>query len=175
MNNEQTLKNFQEVAALWEQELDKYSLEELQKKPSADSWSIGQVYNHLTSSGLNFHLKQIETCLSSNENAKKNKNFKSFITYNVLGKLPPVKVKVPPSDVYTPKQPKSKQEVMDGLKQIQQKMQALLPLLKHPEFKGKTAHPALGFLNAEQWYKLVEMHFKHHLMQKKTLDEFLKK
>lgn len=175
MNNEHTLKKFEEIAAIWEQEIAHYSLEELLKKPSEDAWSMGQLYNHLVTSGLNFHLKQVETCITSNENAKKNKNFKSFITYNILGKLPPVKVKVPPSDAYTPKQPKNKQEILDGLVQIQQKMKETLPLLKNAKFRGKTAHPALGFLNAAQWYKLVEMHFNHHLMQKKNLDAFLNK
>lgn len=175
MNNEQTLKNFEEILAFWEQELEKYSLEELLKKPGDDIWSMGQLYNHLTSSGVNYHLKQLEQCISSDENAKKNKNFKSFITYNVLGKFPPIKVKVPPSDAYTPKQPKSKEAVSEGLELIKQKMRETLPLLKNPKFNGKTAHPVLGFLNAAQWFKLVEMHFKHHLMQKKTLDAFINK
>jgi hypothetical protein len=37
----------------------------------------------------------------------------------------------------------------------------------------KTAHPAFGFLNAREWFHLIEMHFRHHLRQKKRLDRFL--
>ncbi|RAP28452.1 hypothetical protein C2W64_04886 [Brevibacillus laterosporus] len=30
----------------------------------------------------------------------------------------------------------------------------------------KMMHPGFGALNAQEWYVLVEMHYRHHLLQK---------
>jgi hypothetical protein len=38
---------------------------------------------------------------------------------------------------------------------------------------GKTAHPAFGFLDAFEWFQLIEIHFRHHLRLKNRLDKFL--
>ncbi len=175
MNNEQTLRKFEEVITIWENELDNYTMQELLKKPSDEKWSMGQLYNHLISATLSFHLKQIEACIASDENKNKKKNFKGFITYHILGKMPPIKIKVPPSDAYTPKQPESKDAIAEGLKKCRERTKNALATIQNATASGKTAHPGLAFLNAEEWYKLIEMHFRHHLRQKKELDMFLQK
>jgi DinB superfamily len=175
MNANKHLSHFQNVVTTWEKDLDKYTLEQLLIKPAADSWSMGQVYNHLISATLFFHLKQVETCLASNENADKSKNFKGFLTYNVLGKMPPIKIKVPPSDAYTPKQPESLEAIKKGLTKVQERMKETATILQSKSSTGKTAHPGLSYLNAEEWYRLVGMHFTHHLRQKETLDAMLAK
>ena len=38
----------------------------------------------------------------------------------------------------------------------------------------KVKHPAFGYLNAIEWFRMNEMHFTHHKRQKKQLDKFLK-
>ena len=108
MNNTMAFNDFIKFISIWEKELDQYSLEDLHKKPDEASWSIGQVYNHLIKSTLGFHLKQAEQCLQSDEHASESKNFRGFLVYNVIKRFPPVKVKVPPSEHYTPGQPESR-------------------------------------------------------------------
>jgi hypothetical protein len=34
----------------------------------------------------------------------------------------------------------------------------------------KTQHPALGMLNAKEWFHSLEMHSRHHLNQKAELE-----
>jgi hypothetical protein len=34
-------------------------------------------------------------------------------------------------------------------------------------------HPYFGYINAQEWYHHIVMHFAHHLRQKKRLDEFI--
>ncbi len=173
MNNAKTLQDFKRVLTLWQEELPRYSPEQLQARPDERSWSMGQLYNHLIDSAINFHLKEVDRCLSSLENRTGRKNLKGFVIYNILNGFPPVKIAVPPSDSYTPKQPEGMEELRDGLEKVARAMEETLPRLRQ-EKTGKTAHPALAFLNAAEWYKLVEMHYRHHLRQKEALELFLK-
>jgi hypothetical protein len=40
-------------------------------------------------------------------------------------------------------------------------------------FKEKTKHPGFHYLNAIEWLQFIEMHFRHHLKQKKRIDKYL--
>lgn len=133
---------------------------------------MGQVYVHLIQSTLKYHLKQVEKCLSSKDHSAEHKNFKGVITYHILGSIPPIKVKVTPSIDYTPKQPSNKEEILEGFDQVRKNMVSWIDKLGHPG-QGKRAHPGFSYLNGDEWYRLVEMHFRHHLRQKKRIDEHL--
>ena len=133
---------------------------------------MGQLYNHLIQGTLNYHLPQIEQCINSDTNKSKSKNFKGFLAYRILKGFPPIKIKVPDSDAYTPKQPKSKDEIIKGLETLKRKMEQTLKNLEKNQ-KGKTPHPGFAYLNASEWFRLIPMHFKHHLRQKERIDNYL--
>jgi DinB superfamily len=167
-------QDFLKVCAFWETELDKYSDAQLVATPPSGGWSIGQVYNHLINATLEFHLPQVETCVASNTDASARKNFKGFMVYSIFNGFPKSRIKVADSDAYTPKQPQSKAEILANFTLVKEKMAAALTLLSASNVQnGKTAHPGLSFLNAKEWYQLVEMHWRHHLNQKQRLDLFL--
>jgi hypothetical protein len=161
------------IAALWESELEKYSDEQFAMKPSAESWSIGQVYEHLVMGALNYHIKQIEQCLINDENQREKKTFLGKLIF-LLHAFPPVRIKVPPSPTYTPKQPENKERIKAGLRLLKKKLQDLSGEMEHAVHSGKTKHRALGYLDAKEWYRLIVMHFRHHMRQKKRIDLFLK-
>jgi hypothetical protein len=174
MNTLETSHNdFLTIAQLWQSELTNYSFEDLTKTMNAESWSLGQVYNHLINSALFFHLKQVETCLQSTENSDQHKSERGEMAFGELNGFPPIKISVPPSENYTPKQPESKEVIEAGINRVIAAMTAILPSFDHNK-NGKTAHPSFTFLNAEEWYRLIEMHWRHHLNQKQELDTFLK-
>jgi hypothetical protein len=167
------LANFNTVYNIWTSELDKYPMAQLLQQPKAGGWSLGQVYVHLINSALGFHIPQIETCMATNDNSGKWKNFKGFMCYTFIKGFPDIKIAVPPSERYTPKQPADKQDLYDGLDKVKAAMVAVLPKLEANTMRGKTAHPGMSFLNANEWYTMVEMHYRHHLKQKATLDTML--
>ncbi|MFK8101040.1 MAG: DinB family protein [Saprospiraceae bacterium] len=173
MNNQKTLDRFLKTLNLWEKALTSYAEEDFQRSPSPDSWSLGQVYQHLIQATLNFHLPQIQECLRTNEHQAKRKNFKAFLAYHVLDGFPPIKIKVPASKEYTPLPPKNKQSIAEGLNKLKAAMQTALTSLDAPSAKGKTPHPAFAYLNAEEWYRLIDLHFRHHLRQKKSIETSL--
>lgn len=173
MNTTKTLHQFKKTLELWKDELAHYEFHTLLKKPNAASWSMGQVYIHLINSTLNFHLQQVQSCVEHQENAEKSKNFRGFMTYQILGSFPPIKIKVPASTFYTPKQPESKEQIIQGLDKVKTEMELTLPKLETKR-QGKTKHPGFDYLNGNEWYRLIEMHFRHHLRQKARIDHYLK-
>jgi len=162
-----------QIAGIWESELDAYSDEQFTKKPSQESWSIGQVYGHLVIGSLNYHIKQIEECLVNDAYQKEKKTFPGKLMF-FINYFPPVRIKVPPSPTYTSQQPESKTTIVAGMRLLQKKLRGLSGELDTAVHFGKTKHPALGYLNAREWYQLIVMHFRHHLRQKKRIDIFLK-
>jgi hypothetical protein len=171
MNN--VFYTYLKIAALWESELEKYSDEQFAMKPSQESWSIGQVYEHLVMGTLNYHIKQIEECLVNDENPQAKKSFLGKLIYTI-DSFPPVRIKVPPSPTYTPKQPENKERIKAGMRLLKKKLQDLSVEIDHAVHFGKTKHRALGYLGAKDWYRLIVMHFRHHMLQKKRIDLFLK-
>ncbi|HHG85058.1 MAG TPA: DinB family protein [Bacteroidetes bacterium] len=165
-----THQKFLNVFKYWENELNHYSEKDLEKRENAGTWTLGQVYQHLISSTLNFHLSQVKTCLNNAENKSAKKNFKGFMAYHLLNAFPPIRIKVPPSAFYTPAQPGSKAEILENFALIKKEMAAVLPLFNQ-NLQGKTAHPGFSFLNAQEWYRLIEMHWRHHKRQKARLDQ----
>jgi hypothetical protein len=161
--------DFQKIFAYWKVALDSYTENDLKKRLNEDSWTLGQVYKHLINSTLQFHLKQVSICLASAENNKEKKNFKGFLAYNILKGFPPIKIKVPASEFYTPKEPNNKNEIQEGFEKVTHEMLEILKAFEH-NAQGKTKHPGFNYINAVEWYKLIEMHWRHHIRQKNALD-----
>jgi len=165
---------FEKTARLWLVALNDYTDERFARQPEGQ-WSIGQVYYHLVTGTERFHLRACRKCLEHRaEIVEGGKTLPGKIVF-LLGSFPPAKIRVPPSDDYTPKQPQSRAEMREGLLKLIETMRALAPQIDHAPPAQKCKHPALGMLNAEEWYGLIEMHFRHHLRQKKRLDKFLVK
>jgi hypothetical protein len=214
MNTRQILERFEQTAAYYAEQLDRYDMEQLLRKPSAEEWSLGQMYVHLIQSALHMQLRNVALCgeqagigsaISPEANDGHGRTRPTDQTIGqptsgesmaarqpagtaadsadgkteqgravfALGSFPPIRISVPPSETYTPKQPESKQQLLDGLQQVVRRMRELEPTLEATPKRSKVPHPSLGALNAVEWFQLVEMHFRHHLRQKERLDAFL--
>ncbi len=167
------LSQFEKTAEVWLASLSQYSEEEFAKKPNADSWSIGQVYNHLIAGARLYHLQQIAQCLEGKQTERNvGKKLPGKLIF-FLENFPPMRIKVPPSKTYTPKQPPNIEAMKTGLEKLIKIIRETEQKLSGASEIQKTGHPAFGFLNAREWFQLIEMHFRHHLRQKKRLDRFL--
>ncbi|MFP3392502.1 DinB family protein [Brevibacillus sp. SIMBA_040] len=172
MNTVEMLSRFEEVAEQYVKALDGYSAEQFTKKPAADEWSLGQLYNHLIQSAVHMQIMSIEQCASGNGvvGVGKTENGEMIIG---AGKLPPIAIKVPDSPQYTPANPESPEEVKPKLLRLIDQVRELEPSVAAISPDQKMPHPALGYLNAAEWYQLISMHFVHHLRQKEKLDAFV--
>ncbi|MBP6671784.1 MAG: DinB family protein [Bacteroidetes bacterium] len=166
-------KDFEKIAGEWIKDVELYSDEQFQRKPDEHQWSIGQVYVHLVQSALNYHIGQIRQCAEKKgTEIRGGKKMPGRISY-FLGTIPPVRVHVPPSSAYTPAQPVSKEEIKERLKSVIQSVNDIREVAEQASVTHKTAHPGFGYLNAQEWYRLIPMHYRHHRRQQKRLNEFL--
>ncbi|KEQ24807.1 DinB family protein [Paenibacillus tyrfis] len=175
MNTTEILRSFEEITEHYIQELEGFSMEQLKQQPGENEWSLGQMYRHLIGAALYLQLANAERCLAPDGNDAVSAGEKTEVGAAIFeqGSLPPVRIQVPPSPQYTPQQPESKEQLVEGLKSVVRRMYEIAPKLENAPLHHTVAHPRFGGLTAEEWFKLVEMHYRHHLMQKDRLKQAL--
>lgn len=177
MNTQTILQQFEQEVERYTQALEPYSIEQLTLQPDPQQWSLGQMYNHLIQSAQRMHLANIDTCIKRQQagEAITETTYKTHAGEHIIamGSFPPIRVQVPASPMYTPTQPHNKAELIEGLEQVRLRMRAIEPLLATTDPQYTVAHPRFGQLNATEWFAIIEMHYRHHWLQKDRLDQFL--
>jgi hypothetical protein len=163
-------ETFDDILDAWIKELDKYSLEQLLAKPAA-GWSMGQLYLHLIEATVYF-LKQAKACTSGNDNMNGQK-FEAAEKMFSDNDFPDLRLDGPPSNAKTP-QPDNKEQILQGLIELKNSFDEVSALVEKNTGNAKTKHFGLGYFTGAEWLQFAEMHLRHHLRQKKRLDEFLK-
>jgi hypothetical protein len=171
MTTAEVNKNFTKTIGDWNLALDKYTEEQFAVRPDSESWSIGQVCQHLMlSTGRVFLI--IDKCLEGNQNETEQKSDIGEISFK-QNALPDMKVKLPLTVQPTPEQPQNKQVVKNEFEKIQNNFNRLSEVVSKSSSRGKEKHPVLGFLNSAEWLQTLDMHFRHHIRQKGRIDSFL--
>ncbi|MFA6439004.1 MAG: DinB family protein [Bacteriovoracaceae bacterium] len=173
MSLEKYYRQCETIASLWIEDINRYTDEQFLRKPDDRQWSIGQVYEHLIQSAMSFHLEQIRLCTDKRGvEMQGGKKPPGRIIY-FFGNIPPMRIQVPPSPTYTPKQPSGKNEIADRLRGVLRVMKEIQPAVESASQSQKTEHPAFGYLNAREWFQLIPMHYRHHRRQQSRLNKFL--
>ncbi len=155
----------------YKSEVLKYSDADFNYKKSAEIWSIGQMYEHLTLSAGYFFLKNIKYCLEQRNGqmgGDMNSNGENVFKYN---SFPPIKVKVPgnaPEPIA-----KAQKYYAEELEKIIQQVERQFIDVEENDGSYKTQHPVFGWHNAQQWLHSFEMHHRHHLRQKAELEAYI--
>ncbi|MEQ6048790.1 DinB family protein [Lysinibacillus capsici] len=162
----EVLKSFELTVERYLAELTKLNMDKLHRKLNEEDWSIGQMYVHLIQSAF-MHLHNVEQCLAGNEstlNPTKEKTEQGKIVFK-LEQFPAVRIKVPASPNYTPQPPESMEHLVEGLHSVVERMRNTESVLLQVPVSNKILHPAFGALNAQEWFMLIEMHYRHHFLQ----------
>ena len=171
----EALQAFEAIVGRYLNELESIDMEQLIKKTNEEEWSIGQMYMHLIQSAQFMHLHNVDQCLAGSEatvDALEEKTERGKEAFE-LGSFPPVRIRVPASPQYTPIQPESKEQLTEGFRSVVERMKRTESgLSKVPESK-KILHPGFGALNANEWFILIEMHYRHHLLQLERLKKLV--
>ena len=164
------LDRFNETIEKWIGALDSYTLEMLCRQPRAGSWSLGQVYIHIIDDTTWF-AEQVRTCLLTNANSEKEmqEDAKVLFRNNAF----PDRQLTGPSTGVNMRQPASKDELLEGLTSLKDKVNQLFFASDPSVSIGKTQHPGFQFFNAMEWLQFAEMHMRHHLRQKERIDDKL--
>ncbi|MBC7884880.1 MAG: DinB family protein [Saprospiraceae bacterium] len=164
-------KGFNYIIDIWINELEKYDFNLLCIKPTPTYWSLGQVYFHLIQE-TKFFFEQVNVCLSNTNHQTEQKSDAAGVIFSNYD-FPDEQIVGPPSNDKTP-QPENKQQLLNGLLDLKDEIITLEILIEKSLFNGKTRHPGLNFFNAREWFMFAEIHFRHHLRQKKRIDDYLK-
>ncbi|WP_406687855.1 DinB family protein [Rossellomorea vietnamensis] len=149
--------------------LQAYSPEQLRYIPETGVWSIGQMYDHLLVVAHEY-LDSVEACaLAGGEQTDGKTEFGEYL-FN-LGGFPPIKIQLPPELNAPPDNTKTKEDMRRELDQLMERMKELEMKLDEINPNSKQKHGGFGWLNAQEWFDLVGIHFRHHLRQKYELDE----
>ena len=175
MNTIQSLQHFEELTNTYLDELKGFSMEQLTRQPNENEWSLGQMYLHLIGSALFMQIRNIEECMTQDADTASNIEGKTEAGEAIFKQagFPPIRIQVPPSPQYTPQQPRDKEQIADGLKSVLHRMKEIEPTLDKASMRHTVAHPRFGGVNAKEWFVLVEMHYRHHLLQQDRLIKFL--
>lgn len=151
--------------------LQQYSLEQLRHIPEHGVWSIGQMYDHLIVVAHEY-LDSVEACASAVGEQKQGKTEFGEYLFNIGG-FPPIKIKLPAELDTPPDNTKTKEDLIIELDQLMKRMKELQIKVDDTNPNYKDEHGGFGWLNAQEWFDLVGMHFRHHLRQKYKLDQKL--
>jgi len=164
------LNSFNETIQKWIDFLDNYTLEMLVQKPNDNSWSLGQVYTHITDDTAWFVEQMAAAMQTQADNDKKMHEHARAMLQN--NSFPDVMIQGPATGVFI-KQPESKEEVRLKLSVIKAEVNRLYASFDPLKAIGKTRHPGLLYFNTLDWLQFAEMHLRHHLKQKNRIDEKL--
>ncbi|MBB3111328.1 hypothetical protein FHS18_003396 [Paenibacillus phyllosphaerae] len=171
----EALQAFEATVGRYFVELENLDMTQLLAKPNEEEWSIGQMYMHLIQSAQFMHLRNVDLCLAGNDvlsgqELDKTENGRAAFE---RGSFPPIRIRVPASPQYTPQQPENKEQLTEGLRGVVERMRRTEIALSQPHQGNKAIHPNFGALDATEWFLLVEMHYRHHLLQLERLQHFL--
>ena len=173
MDTTATYPKLEQVIEIYLEALNEYSEEQFQHKQNEDTWSIGQIYEHLLSSSYQLFFKKIDACLRQQHGSLEGEKNTDGVKMFSYGSFPPIKIKVPEAWQGPPPVAKPKDSYPAALNQFLTDAYRKGEEVANDTAGYKTNHVVLGMLTAAEWYQLLEMHYRHHLRQKKELEHFL--
>ncbi len=146
----------------YKSKLSAYADDVFQQVPPIAGWSYSEVYSHIFDSSL--------LSLMALEHAAKGKGEDKPTHFAVklillLGALPPTQQYKVPKRLADRVKKISKTEALDFILEFEEALDDNYPLVGLATLTCKTKHPRLGYLNAKQWLRFIEIHLKHHLKQ----------
>ena len=164
------IQKFNETIDTWIMELDKLSEAQLLKKPAPDSWSLGQLYQHLIDE-TTWYNGQIEVSLDDTENSHVETTAQARALFE-NGAFPDELIKGDPMIAENVQQPGSKKELKESLAKLKADTNQIWSRMQTAKTFGKSEHPGVGFLDCYEWIKYSEMHMRHHFKQKRRIEDF---
>jgi hypothetical protein len=130
--------------------------------PSIGGWSYSEVYSHIFDASL--------LSLIALQNAAKGEGEKRATHFAVklilfFGALPPGKKYVVPNRLKDRVKKINLMAAHQFITDFELQLAKIFPLLKEADLSTKVKHPRMGYLNAKQWLRFIEIHLKHHLKQ----------
>lgn len=153
-------------------QLNTYTEEQFNYRSAEGSWSLGQMYEHLALSSFMFFLANTKRCLEKRKGKEEGAMNEHGRALFAVGSFPAIKIKMPEAVAHVPVA-RPLAIYKEELQRIVIDAQAMIEPLSQDTGQYKTYHPVFGWLSANEWYKMLEMHLRHHLRQQAELESAL--
>lgn len=161
-----------QVTHEWLVALERLDDAALLARPSAASWSLGQVYGHLLETTTFIVDQSIPRALEDcSRNADRRLPLKARLV--LLFGLPPIRLRTPKGINPQPSEPDDVEQLRRDLESLNARLLETATRVASATCSGRTKHPILGYLSAQQWLRFVEVHWKHHLRQLRRIENAL--
>jgi len=167
MNPNKRLRAIQKSMNAYRSTLNKMSESLFSKTPPSGGWSYSEVYSHIFDSNL-LSLMAIRNCIKGEGKDKITPFTARVILF--FGRFPPGKYKVPKRLAERVKKipiPEAVQLIAD----METQLSHIESTIRQASARQKIAHPRLGYLNAMQWLRFIDIHMRHHLKQLKRIEK----
>ena len=155
----------------YSQLLEQINEEQFQLTPAEGVWSYSEVYSHIFKANL-ASLIAAEQCI--NGTADKISASTHWMVRMILfvGRFPPGNYKVPASIAdMTIKM--TREEARNLIIKFKARLDGISPRIGKATKYHKVKHPRMGFFNARQWYRFIEIHTLHHQKQLGRISDML--
>lgn len=167
MSTAKDYKNIQNIVASYRSKLEQISEETFLLSPPIGGWSYSEVYFHIFDASILSLLEMTNTISGKGERKPT-----TFIVKVILffGSLPPGKKYKAPKSLALRLKKISKAEALALINQFLLELDVALKKIVNADKTLKTLHPKLGYLNAFQWLRFIEIHLNHHLQQLQRIE-----
>ncbi|HYK75919.1 MAG TPA: DinB family protein [Daejeonella sp.] len=160
------LKSLDEYTRL----LNLVSEEEFQQSPENGGWSYSEVFSHIFQSNLG-SLIAAERCITGKGDPNAGRTLWQARAILFFGRFPPGKIKAP-ERIEAMVTKISKEQAGKLMDKFKTRLPQILTQLEHSPQNQKIKHPRLGFLNARQWFRFIQIHTQHHEKQLQRIRTF---
>jgi len=171
MNTAKVKVSLHQIIASYRAKLSGYADHDFQRTPPIAGWSYSEVYAHIFDASL---LSLI--ALNNSITGRGEKKPTHFIVRLILllGAFPPSQKYKVPNRIADRVRKISKTEALDFILEFETALKTSYPTIPAANPQLKTKHPRLGYLNAGQWLRFIEIHLKHHLKQLERIENSFK-
>jgi len=156
------------IVDAYKSRLSNYPEDIFQSIPPIAGWSYSEVYSHIFDSSLLSLIALEHAANGKGENKPTHFIVKLIL---LLGTLPPAKKYKVPKRLAERVKKISKTEALDFVLEFEKALDDHYPSIAIASADCKTKHPRLGYLNAKQWLRFIEIHLKHHLKQLERIEK----
>lgn len=159
------------IIAAYKNKLSQYDDLIFETTPPIEGWSYSEVYSHIFDASL-LSIIALENCIKGKGEMQKTHFAVKLILF--FGTFPPAKKYKVPKRLEERVKKISKTAALDFILEFEKSLDIAYPGIATANKKIKTKHPRLGYLNATQWLRFIEIHLKHHLKQLIRIEESFK-
>lgn len=139
--------------------------------PPIGGWSYSEVYSHIFDASL-LSLIALNNCING-EGVEKPTHFAVKLIL-FFGSFPPAKKYKVPKALASRVKKINLMAAQQFITDFELQLLKVMPQIASADPKIKTKHPRLGYLNAQQWLRFIEIHLNHHLKQLVRIEHSLK-